>query len=147
MLTEWLGIKVSAQGQVEAVATLDEVMQRTGLQQVQPNNGRELPIAHIQAALPQVIAAAQAHLKPIKAKLDTTAQHRVDFELSKLGGLKQKYIQQLQLDFTDPSQATQRQKQKSSEVVDLFTQYQNWIYETLKLDDRAQITVVTVLTA
>lgn len=147
MLTEWLGIKVSAQGQVEAVATLDEVMQRTGLQQVQPNNGRELPIAHIQAALPQVIAAAQAHLKPIKAKLDTTAQHRVDFELSKLGGLKEKYIQQLQLDFTDPSQATQRQKQKSSEVVDLFTQYQNWIYETLKLDDRAQITVVTVLTA
>lgn len=146
MLTEWLGIKVNAQGQVEAVSTLDEVMQRTGLQQDQPNNGRELPVAHIQAALPQVIAAAQAHLKPIKAKLDATAQLRVDFELSKLGDLKVKHIQQLQLDFTDPAQATQRQKQKSSEVVDLFTQYQNWIYETLKLDDRAQITVVTVLT-
>ena len=55
-------------------------------------------------------------------------------------------MQQLQLDF-DPAHATQRQKQKNREIVDLFAQYKNWVHETLELDDRAQMTVVTVLTA
>jgi len=148
MLTEWLGIKVNAQGQVGEVSKLDEMMQRTGLQQnLAANDERELNVVHVQAALPEVIKAAQSYLRPIKAESDAAARKRVNLELDRLAQLQDKHVQQLQLDFSDPAQATQRQRQKSSEIVDLFAQYKNWVHETLELDDRAQITVVTVLTA
>lgn len=147
MLTEWLGVKVNAQGQVGEVSRFSEVMQRTGLQHdLVANDGRVLNVAHVQAALPEVIKAAQSYIRPIKAESDAAARQRVSLELDKLKQLQGKHMQQLQLDF-DPAHATQRQKQKNREIVDLFAQYKNWVHETLELDDRAQMTVVTVLTA
>lgn len=147
MLTEWLGINVDAQGRVGKVLNLDEVMQQTGLQQQQvANDGRALKVEHVQAALPAVIQAAQSYIRPIKAAFDHAAKQRVESELVKLTILQAKHMQQLQLDF-DHVQTTQRQQQKNHEIVDLFAQYKNWVHETLELDDRAQMTVVTVLMA
>lgn len=147
MLTEWLGVTVSAQGHIGAVSRFSEVMQRTNLQhELVANDGRALKVDHIQAALPDVIKAAQSYIRPIKAEFDTVAKERVKDELDKLKQLQDKHMQQLQLDF-DPAQATLRQQQQTNKINDLFGQYKNWVHETLELDDRAQMTVVTVLIA
>ena len=40
-----------------------------------------------------------------------------------------------------------RRRQRENDTVDLFKNYQQWIKDTLELDDRAQLTIVAALAA
>lgn len=150
MLTEWLGISVKADGRIGAVLSLAKVLESTALDAAQlANDGRALPIGHIQSALPNVIQMAERHLKPIKHAFDADCKQRRDIELSKLETLRDKHHAQLELDFAHGIEQVNaaRKRKKEQATADLFSHYQDWIHQTLKLDDRAQYTIVAVLTA
>lgn len=152
MLTRWVGIRVDAAGrpQPQTVLTLEEVIELTGLGSAPlANDGRPLDIAPIQAALPAVIQVAERHMKPIKLAFDADCKQRLDCELAKLKTQQGRHFEQLELDFsTGLAQVNAaRKRQKEAATADLFAQYQDWIRQTLELDDRAQFTVVAVLIA
>lgn len=150
MLAEWVAVQVDARGNVAGVLPLPEVLQRTGLTDTQPANDGEAPDTRIlQQALPQVIKAAEDHLRPIKQAFDADCKARLDSELSKLKTLQDKHLQQLALDFSSGIEQVNaaRRKQKEHDTADLFQNYQQWIRDTLQLDDRAQFTIVAALMA
>lgn len=150
MLTQWMGVHLDADGQTQAVLTLEELMQRTGFGSPSlANDGQAIPLANIQAALPAVVQTAQRHLKPIKQAFDADCRARLGRELDKLKTLELKHFTQLELDFAKGIEQVNaaRRKQRENDTVDLFKSYQQWIKDTLELDDRAQITIVAVLAA
>lgn len=150
MLTHWLGVPVNAEGTPGDVLGLPAVLQTTGLADTPlANDGQPVGVAHIQAALPAVVAKAQAHLQPLKQAFDADCRARMGRELDKLQALQRKHLVQLELDFArgiEQVNATRR-KQRESETIDLFQSTHQWIRDTLELDDRAQLTIVAVLAA
>ncbi|WP_295577498.1 DEAD/DEAH box helicase [uncultured Lamprocystis sp.] len=150
MLTRWLGIRVAACSQPQAVLTLEQVLDLTGLGSAPlANDGRPLDIAPIQAALPAVIQVAERHLKPIKQAFDADCKLRLDCELAKLQTQQGRHFEQLELDFSSGLGQVNaaRKRRKEAATADLFAQYQDWIRQTLELDDRPQFTVVAALVA
>jgi superfamily II DNA or RNA helicase len=152
VLAEWLGVQLNAAGQVQAVLSLAETLQRTGLAsdlRAQANDGQQPDIRALQAALPAVIQAAEKHIKPIKQAFDADCRQRLDRELAKLQTLQAKHSAQLDIDFAKGIEqvVAAKRKQKESDTADLFNNYQQWIGDTLQLDDRAQFTVVAALMA
>lgn len=152
VLAEWMGIKLNASRQVDGVLGLAETLQLTGLggdAKAQANDGRQPDARSLQAALPTVIQAAEKHIKPIKQAFDANCRQRLELELARLKTLQDKHIKQLELEFGAGGEqtASARRKQKESDTADLFKNYQQWIRDTLKLDDRAQFTVVAAVMA
>ena len=152
VLAEWMGVQVNAAGQVQGVMSLNEALERTGLagnSAVQANDGTAPDMRALQAALPVVIQAAEKHIKPIKQAFDADSRQRLDVELEKLKALQEKHNAQLEIDFSKGLEQVMaaKRKQKESDTADLFNNYQQWIRDTLQLDDRAQFTVVAALMA
>lgn len=148
MLTQWMGVHLGKDGQPQKVLSLEEVMQRTGFGVSSlANDGQAIPMAHIQAALPAVVQMAERHLKPIKQAFDADCRARMGRELGKLKTLQHKHFAQLELDFAKGIEQVNaaRRKQRENDTADLFKNYQQWIKDTLELDDRLQVTVVAVL--
>lgn len=148
MLTQWMGVHLGKDGQPQKVLSLEEVMQRTGFGVSSlANDGQAIPMAHIQAALPAVVQMAERHLKPIKQAFDADCRARLGRELGKLKTLQHKHFAQLELDFAKGIEQVNaaRRKQRENDTADLFKNYQQWIKDTLELDDRLQVTVVAVL--
>jgi len=156
VLAEWMGVQLNAAGQVQGVLSLEDALQRTGLAgnlgsgaNIRANDGNAPDARALQAALPAVIQAAQQHIKPIKQAFDADCRARLDRELSKLKTLQDKHTAQLELDFAKGIEQVNaaKRKQKESDTAELFNNYQQWIRDTLQLDDRAQFTVVAALMA
>jgi hypothetical protein len=150
MLTQWLGVHLGKDGQPKTVLSLEEVMQRTGFgSSALANDGQAVPMGHIQAALPAVVQMAERHLKPIKQAFDADCRARLGRELDKLKTLQHKHFAQLELDFAKGIEQVNaaRRKQRENDTADLFKNYQQWIKDTLELDDRAQLTIVAALAA
>lgn len=152
VLAEWLGVQLNAAGQVQGVLSLAETLQLTGLTstaKAQANDGQAPDSRALQAALPAVIQAAEKHIKPIKQAFDANCRQRLERELAKLQALQLKHTEQLELDFAKGIEQVNaaKRKQKESDTAELFNNYQQWIRDTLQLDDRAQFTVVAALMA
>lgn len=156
VLAEWMGVQLNAAGQVQGVLSLEDALQRTGLAgnlgsgaNIRANDGNAPDARALQAALPGVIQAAQQHIRPIKQAFDADCRARLDRELSKLKTLQDKHTAQLELDFAKGIEQVNaaKRKQKESDTAELFNNYQQWIRDTLQLDDRAQFTVVAALMA
>lgn len=153
VLARWMGVHLNAAGQVQAVLELDQALQRTGLTgtaaNLRANDGAAPDARTVQAALPAVIKTAQDYITPIKKAFDQDCRIRLKSELDKLATLQRRHDEQLELDFAhsiDNLHAARRQ-QKQSDTAQLFDNYQQWIRDTLELDDRAQFTVVAALMA
>ena len=150
MLTQWMGVRLDASGKPQEVMDFETVLQHTGLNDTAPaNDGKPVDVSAAQAALPAVIQVAERHLKPIKQSFDADCRVRLERELAKLKTLQDKHLTQLELDFAKGIEQVNaaRRKQRESDTADLFRHYQQWVRDTLELDDRAQYTVVAVLAA
>ncbi|RRW40025.1 DEAD/DEAH box helicase [Pseudomonas luteola] len=156
VLAKWMGVQLNATGQVKGVLSLEEALERTGLggnlgtgTNIRANDAQAPDARTLQAALPAVIQAAQQHIKPIKQAFDADCKKRLDSELGKLKTLQGKHTAQLELDFAKGIEqvVAAKRKQKESDTAELFNNYQQWIRDTLQLDDRAQFTVVAALMA
>jgi superfamily II DNA/RNA helicase, SNF2 family len=157
MLSDWMAIRLNALGQVQRpVLGLPEALQLAGLDAAAcrdiPNDGRAPDagvITRLQAALPAVLGAAQAHLRPHKQQLDQHNRTRLQAELDKLRTLQGKHAAQLELELQhgiEQVNAAKRQREEAA-TERLFDEYTQWARDTLNLDDRAQYTVVAAVLA
>jgi superfamily II DNA or RNA helicase len=148
MVSEWMGVHLDARAQVRGVMDLEAVISLTGITGSDlANDGRPIDVSAIQAALPAVIQTAERHLKPIKQAFDAKCRQRKSEELCKLKTLEARHFEQLKLDFAGGIEQVNaaRRKQRETDTEELFKEYQDWVRDTLELDDRAQYTVVAVL--
>jgi len=145
VLTQWMGVKLGPSAQPEGVIDLETLLRVTGLNAAPPvNDGKPILSMTVQDALPAVLQVAERHLKPIKQAFDTDCRARLTLELAKLETLRDKHLQQLELDFSkgiEQVNAARRQR-READTADLFGHYRKWVNETLELDDRAQYTVI-----
>lgn len=150
MLCEWMGIQLGASGQTEGVLDFDTVLRRLGLADSElANDGKPVDASVVQAALPAVIQTAERRLKPIKQAFDADCRSRLARELAKLKALQERHFEQMELDFSGGIEQVNaaRRRQRENDTADLFKHYQQWIRDTLELDDRAQFTVVAAFVA
>ncbi|MFZ6758127.1 DEAD/DEAH box helicase [Undibacterium sp. Ji50W] len=152
VLTEWLGVRLNATAQVAQVLQLKECLTLTGLDDPKnqiANDGVPIDVSYVQNALSAVIKAAEEHIKPIKQSFDQANRQRMTAELAKLSRLQQKHHQQMELDFSQGLEKINaaKRKQKEEYTANLFSNYQQWIRNTLELDDRAQFSVIAALVA
>ena len=157
MLTEWMAIRLDAQGQVRPpVLSLPDALQLAGLDAAArrdiPNDGiapEAGEITRLQKALPAVLKAAETHLRPHKQQLDQHNRQRLHIELDKLRTLQGKHADQLELDFQGGIAQVNaaRRQQEEAATQRLFDEYTQWARDTLNLDDRAQFTVVAAVLA
>ena len=157
MLTEWMAIRLDAQGQVRPpVLSLPDALQLAGLDAAArrdiPNDGiapEAGEITRLQKALPAVLKAAETHLRPRKQQLDQHNRQRLHIELDKLRTLQGKHADQLELDFQGGIAQVNaaRRQQEEAATQRLFDEYTQWARDTLNLDDRAQFTVVAAVLA
>ena len=157
MLSDWMAIRLNAQGQVQRpVLGLPEALQLAGLDAAAhrdiPNDGSAPEagvIKRLEEALPAVLGAAQAHLRPHKQQLDQHNRTRLQAELDKLRTLQGKHAAQLELELQhgiEQVNAAKRQREEAA-TERLFDEYTQWARDTLNLDDRAQYTVVAAVLA
>jgi hypothetical protein len=112
------------------------------------NDGQAVPLGHIQAALPGGAdrrAPPQTHQASLRRRLPGAPGPRA----GQAQDLEAQALCQLELDFAKGIEQVNaaRRKQRENDTADLFKNYQQWIKDTLELDDRAQITIVAVLAA
>ena len=157
MLSDWMAIRLNAQGQVQRpVLGLPEALQLAGLDAAAhrdiPNDGSAPEagvIKRLEEALPAVLGAAQAYLRPHKQQLDQHNRTRLQAELDKLRTLQGKHAAQLELELQhgiEQVNAAKRQREEAA-TERLFDEYTQWARDTLNLDDRAQYTVVAAVLA
>ncbi|TIC80326.1 DEAD/DEAH box helicase [Crenobacter intestini] len=152
VLAHWFGVQLDRAGRCQGVLELADVLARCGLaagNDAPPNDGRAPDTRALQAALPAVIRAAEEHLRPIKQAFDADCRVRLNHALTRLAALRDRHAAQLALDFAGGLEqvAAARRRQKESATAELFDNYQQWIRDTLALDDRAQFTVIATLMA
>ncbi|MDO4231340.1 MAG: DEAD/DEAH box helicase [Lautropia sp.] len=155
MVAEWMGVQVSAAGKVQKVLGLMECLRMTHLdgeshRPVANDLDAPMPdVVRLQRALPEVIKAAEQHVRGVKREYDQKNDVRLKQELDKLSTQKQQHQKQLDLDLKGGLEQVRlsRQQRRQAEIDELFKQYRNWARETLELDDRPQLTVVAVLMA
>lgn len=148
MLNEWMGVHLNAAGEPQEVLSFDTVLRRTGLSAgVFANDSQAFAVPQVQAALPAVVQLVEYHLKPIKQAFDADCRARLAHELAKLKTLQHKHIEQLELDFSKGLEQVNaaRRQQRENDTTDLFNNYQQWVRDTLELDDRVQFTIVAAL--
>ena len=157
MLSDWMAIRLNAQGQVQRpVLGLPEALRLAGLDAAArrdiPNDGSAPEagfIKRLEEALPAVLGAAQAYLRPHKQQLDQHNRTRLQAELDKLRTLQGKHAAQLELELQhgiEQVNAAKRQREEAA-TERLFDEYTQWARDTLNLDDRAQYTVVAAVLA
>ncbi len=156
MVVEWIGICLDNAASVTKILDLQDCLRRVGLEGASYQliaNDPDAPIPDLsvwQNALPRAVKAAEQHVKVLKQRFDQTYAHRLDQELKKLGTQMNQHQHQLQLELERgglEQVRLSRRERRAHEIDQLFQQYRAWARETLKLDDRPQLSVVAVLVA
>ena len=131
----------------QALLHLKGKRMRETLQALEQALGRPLPEGFEATLRRHMADQFERHLKPIKHAFDARCRQRKTEELDKLRTLEARHFEQLQLDFAGGIEQVNaaRRKQRETDTEELFKSYQDWVRETLELDDRAQYAVVAVL--
>ena len=144
LIHEWIGVRWRA-GQCVAVEDFSVTLERTQLgKSVIPNRKQAVDLAALQASLPQVIEQARSHLKQVHQRFVADLKPRLDQQLAELEKLRGKQMQQLELRFTESVQAV-RKEQQARDIEQVFTDYQEWVRDTLTTEDQPYLQVIAVL--
>ncbi|MDS4014172.1 MAG: DEAD/DEAH box helicase [Candidatus Accumulibacter sp.] len=150
VLAEWLGVHLDADGAAIATLSLDDVLARTGLGRSELiNDGVPIAVPEWQRCLAPALDEAAKVLREKKRAFDAAHGARLSSELDRLRTLRQRHLAQIEFDFaqTPGGLAQSHRMKRAAHTDDLFAQYQEWAGQTLKLDERAQFTVLALLVA
>lgn len=151
VLNEWFVVRIGLDGKLRGLSSLDELMQHTGLgREPLPNAGTPFDATKLRALLAPAIEHARAHMKAIHKDFSAAASARARDELAKLDALRGEHKRQLELNFRDGDDALARlragkREQEAHDIDQLFNGYQEWVRNTLELDERAHLTVAAVV--
>lgn len=153
VLNEWFAVHVGRDARAVGALSMAEVIERTGLGREAIANAREsLPLDRLRACLPAALDFANERMAAAQREFTGHMRERANAELSRLDSLRAQHVQQLDLEFAAtagaPVPIQQHKKERRLRELDaLFTDYQQWVTDTLEIEPRAHLTVAAVLTA
>ncbi len=131
---------------------IDEVLQKTGMdRQDVPNRDLTIDLKPLQSMLPEAIDQARLWTRDERDSFDEEFKPRHDAELKDLEELKAR-----QLSHFERRQAESRQwesvkraeyDKRTSEMEAVFSEYRDWVKDTMLLAETAGITLFCVMTA
>ena len=147
LINRWYGLSFRGKSFDEAV-DLEDMIRITGLgKQTVANPGHDLDLQNLQDLLPQVVQTVRGLMTD--ARLEWEAEHGqgVADHLKKLKELRIKRHAQLELDLGEANTPTRisRREIRGREIDKLFSEYQEWIRETMITEDKPFFRIAAVL--
>jgi hypothetical protein len=137
-------------GQINGVKPLTEMLETFDLRGERiPNMAINGDTTHLQSLLPDVIAEVSRHLSDLRKDVETSQSVEMKGHLQKLEALRNKHVDQIELDFggQQPEAFRERRKRDRLEHIDrVFKEYKQWLEETHHTEHRPYVQVIAVLT-
>ena len=111
------------------------------------SSSRPPPLASLQAALPQAVAAMRAHTLVLQAEFAAGLAHPLQGTLQDLERLQGRQIQQLSLQLENQIETVRRARleRRTNQIHRVFDDYRLWVQDTLTTEPQPWIQVVAAL--
>ncbi len=148
LLVEWQVASRTDRTAAFALAPFDSFIERARLKAGGlPNSGRQLPLADLQSALPEAVAAMRVHM--VKRQSDFSAQmtSRLEGTLAELERLQSRQMEQLELKLQHVIEGVRRSRfeLRSKQIHHVFDDYRHWVEETLTTEPQPYIQVLAAV--
>ena len=141
MINEWVGVKFK-NNSFETILTLDEVFDQTQIASKKfPNSANDYDISIIEQNLSKAIDEAKKYIQKQRDDFDDVMSTKVLEQLEELDKLKTRHLGQLEIDFNQESKRLEKQR----EIDKIFTDYHNWIKDSMEIENEPFIQVIAVL--
>jgi superfamily II DNA or RNA helicase len=148
LLVEWQVAHRGGSAGAFALEPFDDFTDRARLKAgALPNSGRPLPLADLQSALPEAVAAMRIHMVMRQAEFSAEMTSRLEGTLAELERLQSRQMQQLQLKLEDVIEGVRRSRfeLRSKQIHHVFDDYRQWVEETLTTEPQPYIQVLAAV--
>jgi len=149
LVHRWFGVSFRS-GRFRGIEDFDGLVDRTGLaRRTFSNRGNGVDTETLQSLLPQAIAQARDWMSVQRKAFEEQINVKLDEHLKALERLKGNQLRQLEIRFEDSRQPERivlsRKEEERRRIDRLFTDYLEWIEESMTTEDNPYIQVVAVL--
>ncbi|BCO31193.1 ATP-dependent helicase [Thiohalobacter sp. COW1] len=150
LIQSWIGVLLR-DGKVVEEMELAPFIDRLGASPGQvPNRGVAGDTDQLQAQLPQVVDLALQRLQEHKQKEETSLNERLNAQMAAMDALKQRHVQQLELELEASGQAdalkARRRDERMSHIDRIFKDYEDWLEATQMIEQQPYVQVVAAFT-
>lgn len=153
LVDEWFGL-LYQDGKFVSVLSMNDVVQKLGLSSSKiPNSNciSEKEISSASALLKDVVLKSKAYMDEHYNRYQTEMGPLLDQEVNKLTELQQKHkdyyqstLSEYERKFKDLSEYERKFKEQERQVKELFEKFENWVKETLTIQNNPYIKVISV---
>jgi hypothetical protein len=144
LIYEWIGV-VFKEGKYQTVEELPEVIRRHKLDAGNlPNTREDFDINDIKKALPSAIDNVREWISLRRDEFNEKLGPVLKENLDSLDALRKKRFEQLEFKFEGVTNK-HRKERESRDIEKIFSEYQQWIKDTMTIEDNPYIKVVAVL--
>jgi len=144
LIYEWVGV-VFKDGIYQTVDELPEVIRHHKLDAGNlPNSREEFSVDDIKNALPSALENVREWISLRKEEFNDKLGPVLKENLDSLDALRKKRFEQLEFKFEGITQK-HRKERESRDIEKIFSEYQEWIKDTMTIEDNPYIKVVAVL--
>lgn len=143
LVDEWFGL-LYQEGKFVSVLSMNDVVQKLGLSSSKiPNSNciSEKEISSASALLKDVVLKSKAYMDEHYNRYQTEMGPLLDQEVNKLTELQQKHKDYYQ---STLSEYERKFKEQERQVKELFEKFENWVKETLTIQNNPYIKVISV---
>jgi hypothetical protein len=149
LIHRWFGVRFRG-NEFNEVLEFDEVLKLTRLHEKRyPNEKKERDLDDLKKILPAVVGKARERMSQCRAEYVERVMPQLDTHTARLDELRNKRFDQLELRFAGETQISTRQLNKKErerrEIEKVFNDWQTWVEETMKTEDKPYIRIVAVL--
>ncbi len=150
LVHEWFGTRFR-NGHFEGIRSLPELLERTELgRRVFPNRAESIDTKELEELLPEAVNRGRDHMLRLRNSFDSEITTRLLEYLEELDSLKERRLFNLELKFENSRLSDKviesRKQTEIREINNIFSEYYQWIEETMKTEKQAWIQVIAVLT-
>ena len=150
LVHEWFGTRFR-NGHFEGIQSLPELLERTELgRRVFPNRAESINTTELKELLQEAVNRGQDHMLRLRNSFDSDITTRLLEYLDELDSLKERRLFNLELKFENSRLSDKiiesRKQTEVREINNIFSEYYQWIEETMKTEKQAWIQVIAVLT-
>ncbi|MFZ1728699.1 MAG: C-terminal helicase domain-containing protein, partial [Bacteroidota bacterium] len=157
LLQHWCGV-VYEKGKFRRVEEFADVLARTGLgSKTHPNAGRAVDLPALEKLLPDAVRQGNEWMSDRHADFIDHTKSELDAQLRRLARLREKQRRQIEQRYgADDSSATgvatgiaalhrQRREQQLRDIERIFTEYQDWIQDSMTAENHPYIRIAAVV--
>ncbi|MCZ0944610.1 MAG: DEAD/DEAH box helicase [Gammaproteobacteria bacterium] len=150
LMYEWVALSFVA-GEFSEPLTFEAIVERTGLGRREiPNREQPPDFDRLNALLPKAVKRARQHFLQRRKAFEDIINAQLNEEVAALDAFKERRLQQLELDITQPAQANplkrQYRSQASAEVEEVYDEYLTWIQDTMTTEPSPWVKVICAMT-